>query len=268
VGLTWLLSERAALSAAAGRYHQYVRTPFSEVVIPGTPPDTIFFAPTLAVGDASHFTLGLHQELDEGVRLGVEGFFKTFGGVPGPAASDARASGMDLWVRREAGSVHGWLGYSLSWVWSLPSAGGTTERFDGRQLVNAGVMGSLGRWGNVDLRLAYGAGLPFAAIMMDVAMAGVEARAAPRATALAATDTPPLPEAPADPYLRLDLGLSRTFTPTWGRVPVEITPYLKMLNALNRRDAMFYRYDRGDDSAPHPLATLPVLPLLGVQWKF
>jgi hypothetical protein len=246
-----------------------MRTPFGELVIPGTPPDTIFFAPTLAVGDASHFTLGLHQELDAGVRLGVEGFFKTFGGVPGPTASDARASGMDLWVRRETGSVQGWLGYSLSWVWSLPSPGSTTERFDGRQLVNAGITGAFGRWGNLDLRVAYGAGLPFTAIGLDAAAEiGDVSVAAPRAATLSATDTPPLPEAPADPYLRLDLGISRTFTPTWGRIPVEITPYLKMLNALNRRDAMFYRYDRGDDSAPHPLATLPVLPLLGVQWRF
>jgi hypothetical protein len=268
VGVTWLLSDRAALSAAAGRYHQYVRTPFSEVVIPGTPPDTIFFAPTLAVGDASHFTIGLHQELDAGVRLGVEGFFKTFGGVPAPAASEARASGMDLWVRRETGSIQGWLGYSLSWVWSLPSTGGTTDRFDGRQLVNAGASGAVGRWGDLDLRVAYGAGLPFTAIGLDLAEAARPTLGTQRATTFSATDTPPLPDAPADPYLRLDLGISRTFNPTWGRVPVEITPYLKMMNALNRRDAIFYRYDRSDDSAPHPLAALPVLPLLGVQWKF
>jgi hypothetical protein len=220
------------------------------------------------VGDASHFTIGLHQELDAGVRLGVEGFFKTFGGVPAPAASEARASGMDLWVRRETGSIQGWLGYSLSWVWSLPSAGGTADRFDGRQLVNAGVSGAVGRWANLDLRLAYGAGLPFTAIGLDAAEAQNMPGAVPRGATLAATDTPPLPEAPTDPYLRLDLGISRTFAPSWGRVPVEITPYVKMMNALNRRDAIFYRYDRSGDSAPHPLAALPVLPLLGVQWKF
>lgn len=267
VGVTWLLSDRAALSAAAGRYHQYMRTPFTMVVIPGTRPDTVYNAPTLTVGHSSHFTLGLHQELDLGVRLGVEGFFKTFGGVPAPAAGDARASGMDLWVRRETGRVQGWLGYSLSWVWSLPSAGGATERFDGRQLVNAGIAGAFGRWGNLDLRVAYGAGLPFTVIPF-AQDASLEAGRTLQATSFSATDSPPLPDAPTDPYLRLDLGISRTFTPRWGSVPLEITPYLKMLNALNRRDAMFYRYDRGDNSAPRALASLPVLPLLGVEWKF
>ena len=210
LGVTWLLSERAALSAAAGRYHQYVRTPFATVVIPGTPPDTVVFAPTLAVGEASHFTLGLQQELDAGVRLGVEGFFKRFSGVPSATATEARASGMDLWVRREVGGVQGWLGYSLAWVWSLSAQERTADRFDGRQLVSAGLTGALGRWGNLDLRLAYGAGLPFTAISLDQAAdpaPAFENQTRPRQLAGSATDTPP----PCWKHLQI-----RTCGWTWG----------------------------------------------------
>ena len=261
---TWLLSDRAALSAAAGSYHQYVRAPFA---------DTVTFTPTLAVGHASHFTVGLHQELDAGVRLGVEGFFKTFGGIPAPAAGQARASGMDLWARRETGSVRGWLGYSLSWAWSPPADGTVAERFDGRQLVSAGATGTLGRWADVDFRIAYGAGLPFSAINLQQDGADPANSPSPEAGPVrletgSATDTPPLAEPPTDPYLRLDLGISRTFAPRWAGVPMEITPYFKMLNALDRRDAVFYRYEGGSGAAPEPVTAFPVLPLLGVQWKF
>jgi hypothetical protein len=47
-----------------------------------------------------------------------------------------------------------------------------------------------------------------------------------------------------------------------------ITPYLKVLNALDRRDALFYRADGAAGEAPRALATLPILPVVGVQWKF
>jgi hypothetical protein len=44
-------------------------------------------------------------------------------------------------------------------------------------------------------------------------------------------------------------------------------PYLRVLNALNRRDALFYRFDRGSNSA-EPLGDLPILPVIGFEWKF
>ena len=46
-----------------------------------------------------------------------------------------------------------------------------------------------------------------------------------------------------------------------------MTPYVRVLNALDRRDALFYQFNRGTDVAPRPLATLPVLPLIGVEWR-
>jgi hypothetical protein len=44
---------------------------------------------------------------------------------------------------------------------------------------------------------------------------------------------------------------------------------VKILNALNRRDAIFYHFDRGDSQPePRALAALPILPVLGLRWKF
>lgn len=279
---TWLLSDRAALTAAAGRYHQYVRGPSAALVLhDAASTDTIFLPTGIAVGRASHLNLALHQELDEGVRLGVEGFFKTFEGVPEPHLDRSHASGVDLWVRRETGRVRGWLGYSLSWVWSLSNSGGVTDpvngsatnMFAGRQLLNVGATGSLGRWGDVELRFAYGAGLPFTTIFPATELAATDG---PRAGATrppprqfeAAGDSPAIPGPPTKPYLRLDVGISRTFDMRWRDTPFEISPYLRVLNSLDRRDALFYWYDRDRNPDPRPVGALPVLPLLGVQWKF
>lgn len=273
---SWLLGERAALVAAAGRYHQYVRLARPPARPPTTDDvaDTLFLPAGLAVGRATHFGLALHQELDEGVRLGVEGFFKTFGDAAAAAGERSHASGVDLWVRRDAGTLRGWLGYSLTWVWSLPDGmPGASDRFAGRQLLTAGLLGPLGRWADLDLRVAYGAGLPFSAIPMDAAMPETPAFGSTRSStavelAAGSGEAPLLPAPPDDPYLRIDVGISRTFTARRGERVVQLAPYLRVLNPLDRRDALFYRYEREHDAAPRPVAVLPVLPLLGLQWRF
>jgi hypothetical protein len=270
---TWLLSERAALSLAGGRYHQLVRSWAPVAVRTRAPrPDTVFLPAGLAVGRASHLSMALHQEMDLGVWLGLEGFYKSFDGVSAPGADRAHASGVDVWVRRDEGRVRGWLGYSLSWVWS-DGSGRSHDAFEGRQALSAAVSGSLGRWGEADVRVAYGAGLPFTSIplsgpaspeLMDVSTASTRLATSTRG----ASESLSAALAPDESYLRLDLGLTRTFTPEWQGRSLRISPYLRVLNALNRRDALFYHYQPGNGAGPRPLSALPLLPVLGVAWRF
>jgi hypothetical protein len=272
VSATWMLSDRAGLTAAAGRYHQYVRqSRLLQELTPADSPDTLFLPAGLGVDRATHFNLALHQELDDGLRLGVEGFFKTFAGEADVFADRTHASGVDLWVRRDSGRLRGWLGYSLSWVWSLPGATLVTDRFAGRQLLNLGLMGPLGQLADFDLRLAYGAGLPFSTIPLGVGHE-FSGDAPPQRSQLtgrfSSSEPPLLPEPPADPYLRLDFGLSRTYTREWRGAPLQLTPYLKVLNSLDRRDALFYWADQAGNPSPRAVAALPVLPLLGMEWRF
>ena len=87
--------------------------------------------------------------------------------------------------------------------------------------------------------------------------------------AFAAEPVPSLPSEPNHPYFRVDAQIARTFAANWRGFDFELTPYLKVLNALDRRDAIFYHFDRRESNPePRPLAALPVLPLVGVQWKF
>ncbi|HEY8483752.1 MAG TPA: TonB-dependent receptor [Longimicrobiales bacterium] len=302
---TWLLSDRAALTFAAGHYRQHVRAP--EGMLAASPGR--MRVPPLSVASASHVVLGLQQDLGGGVRLGLEGFFKRFSGLlsagdeqtegpsgllygvqasMAPAASvpagpddptrteRANASGLDLWVRRSTGDVTGWLGYSLAWVWSTQGGSPTSTVFSGRHLLSLGLTGVLGSLGRFHVRLGYGAGLPYTAIpepdassvstFAGATMEDVSRRLALEpATFSAAALTYP---APGEPYLRLDAEFSRTWRARLWGAEREVTPYLKVLNTLDRRDALFYYYDPQADPEPRALAALPVLPVLGVEWKF
>jgi hypothetical protein len=76
----------------------------------------------------------------------------------------------------------------------------------------------------------------------------------------------PLSRPPQD-FLRLDVQVSRTFTPRLGGRETALTPYVRVMNALDRRDNLFYRYSRTGEAATTPAATLPLLPVLGLEWK-
>ena len=69
--------------------------------------------------------------------------------------------------------------------------------------------------------------------------------------------------------MRIDLQVSRKFAADLSGFSFNVTPYFKLLNALDRRDAMFYHFDRNaENPEARPLAPLPVLPILGFEWKF
>lgn len=260
---TWLLGERAALTLATGRYHQYVQMPLrggggGTSLISG---DSARAPLGGGVARATHFSLALDQALTREVQLGVEGYFKEFRQI---TAGDERsfASGFDLWTRRAAGTYDGWLGYSLAWAWT-PDDAQAPARFQGRQVLTAGVAGPVIGRGRFDVRLAYGAGLPYSVVIADDP---APASQIAREIAAEAPTTPAslAPRAGAA-YLRLDAEVSRTWNPNWWGRRREVTPYLRVLNALDRRDALFYR---GSGTAtPRPIETLPLLPVFGLTLR-
>ncbi|MGH7477300.1 MAG: TonB-dependent receptor [Longimicrobiales bacterium] len=279
LSLTWLAGRQTALTLAAGRYHQYVRAPESVLTSPAaedelTEAHPIDGDPLLDIARASHLVLSLDQQLPEGVRLGVEGFLKAYEGVPTEDPDGtAQASGVDLWVRRSEGRVQGWLGYSLAWIWSAEALSRPAEEiFAGRHLVSAGMLGGVGAHARYGLRLTYGAGLPFTAIQPG---SGTPPTAAPPSRALVPAEPSetviepsPLVGSPDEPYLRIDAELARTWLVSWRGAPMELTPYLRVINALNRRDALFYHFDATDQTEPQALAALPIVPVFGFGWRF
>lgn len=264
---TWLVSDRAALTIAAGQYHQYLRPPAATLLgVDSISP--LRRVRSLALGSASHLALTLDQNLGAGMRLGIEGYFKSFHDIPGAETPDADASGVDLWLRRTEGPWNGWLGYSLAWIWSINQDLDRT-RFAGRQLLTAGLSGALGNHSRVDLSVVYGAGLPYSSIQLDAGemSPSVKHTFATPSGLTGAADTPPLLPEPSQPYLRVDLGASRRWNGHLLGAPMEIAPYFRLLNTLGQRDALFYRYRSGEDSAPKPLLFVPLVPVIGLEWK-
>jgi hypothetical protein len=286
VSLTWMLTEDAALTLAAGRYHQYSNAASVDIErsLEGSHPDSSASdGPqnlSLNVAAANHLVVSLDQILLPGVRLGLEGFVKEFSGLSGLSGPNLNASGVDLRVAREGERTAGWLGYSLTWFWAsrgilAPSA----SLFSGRHLLSAGLTASLTERTGLRLRAGYGQGLPYTSmpwLASDAPMAPDASMTPTReaARALASTGNqvlnaaPDLMASPDDGFLRLEVELHGLWTPTISGRAMELRPYLRILNALNRRDALFYHFDPWRGEGPEPLAALPVLPLLGLEWRF
>jgi hypothetical protein len=267
------LGQSATLTVAGGRYRQYVRsTDPSQQYVNATVPDEP--VPPLKIAEATHVVVGLDQAITDRLMLEIEGFYKIFTGLPEDeqGRAEAEASGLDLWIRR-GGPFTGWFGYSLAWVWSSPEQRpfAPGRSFAGRHLVSAGVSGPLVGSGNFDVRVAYGSGLPYTAIPEPELTTSPVFGVAFKPAADAAQETQRADQSiPNEPYLRLDAQVMRTWQGDWFGVAFAVTPYVKVLNALDRRDALFYHLERNESGGAdlRALASLPVLPILGVEWRF
>jgi hypothetical protein len=269
VALFWEFGPDALISVAAGRYHQAGRTPEPQVeeTLTEVANREAGSGPLLPIATADHVVVTLTQRLGRAVTLGLDGYWKRFEGLRGEADESILNSGLDLRLQSagERGSL--WLGYGLSWYWSPLDLSGSSNDFAGRHLLSAGVSGELMGPLSGEARLAYGAGLPSTSIPFgsnDVAEStgpGLETLASGNGSVPGVS---PLEAS----FLRLDVELHAVFEPSWGGRPWRVRPYLRLLNALDRRDALFYTYQPWRSDEVTPLAERPILPVLGVAFSF
>lgn len=274
VALFWTFGSDAMLSVAAGRYHQAGRTP--EPQVEATLVDIANLdrvqGGLLPVATADHVVVSLAQRIDGRVTLGLDGYWKRFEGLEGGAGESIRNSGVDLRLQTggDVGTV--WLGYGLSWYWSPVDLSGRSPDFAGRHLISAGLSGELAGPLRGEARLAYGAGLPSTSIPFgssDQAMAPSPSLETVQALASAEEFSAESPVSPFDEaFLRVDVELNAVFEPEWGGRPWRIRPYVRLLNALDRRDALFYTYQPWRSDAFTPLAERPILPVVGIAFSF
>jgi hypothetical protein len=274
--LAWEIAPQALVTLALGRYHQPTRGSEAHVDLAlaeladelGVPPSD-----RLPVATADHVVLGLRQRFTESVRLDIQGFWKGYHGLPSSSRESVRSSGVDVRIVTAGDGRAAWLGYGLSWFWSSVDLSGTASEFVGRHLLSAGASGRLLGPLEAEARLAYGAGLPYTSIPFGTQTDGVFSSTISQ---VAGASPPTTLEAPADPlvegldeeFLRLDLEIHAVFEPEWGGRTWRVRPYLRILNALDRRDALFYTFQPWRDEAVTPVAERPALPLLGVAFSF
>jgi hypothetical protein len=279
--LSWLLTDNAVLTLAAGRYHQFstVSSSVVEQTLATFSDDTaaVNTVSRLSVGKANHLVVSLDQILLPGLRLGLEGYVKNFSGVTGAEDRRLNASGVDLRVAREGDRTSGWIGYTLTWFWASDEGFlGTDSRFSGRHLLSAGLSTRLSARTGIRVRVGYGDGLPYTSIPLfqDPASSPDAPGAASGREAFALegdnllNEAPGLAIGPDEGFLRVEGEIFGSWTPTIGGRTTQLRPYVRILNALNRRDALFYHFDPWRDPSPRPLAELPILPLIGLELIF
>lgn len=269
--LTWLPSEDVTLTLAGGGYHQLVRLDEAPggVVLPELASDGRGAAvPLFRVLGASHVVLSLENQVTPGVRLGLDGYVKTFSGLEADPRRPLRSSGLDVRAQRDGDRVRGWLGYSLSWLWSEDVEGsGETRAFTGRHVLTAGISGEMGSRAGAEFRVSFGDGLPLTGIQLEQA-------ASPELDApVNAVGTPldvggaPLLGGAEQQFLRLDGVVHGLITPRVGGRALHLRPYLKLLNALDRRDALFYYFERWQGGL-RPVSEMTMIPVVGIEWRF
>lgn len=272
-----LLTDEALLTLSGGRYHQALALPglVSETGGGGMP--SISWSPILALASASHLVLSLDQTLSSELAFGVSGFVKHFEGTGGGPSARVNASGTDLRISRDGERLEGWAGYAISWFWER-SGSGQASSFAGRHLLTTGVRGRPTDGMVVGLSLGYGAGLPLTQVtplaggpVVQAADGRMVRRVVGGTTVEGLTGSSagaPMELAPEEDFLRLDLEVSWEAHPRVGGHPTQLRPYLRVINALDRRDALFHYYDQWMEDGLRPLAERPFLPLVGLEWRF
>ena len=271
VALLWSLSDEALLTVAAGRYHQFSRGSDEQVDLAVSEGRLASVETLLSVATADHVAVSIDQQLNDRVRLGIEGFWKEFTGLGAPEAEVLHSSGVDLQVLHESALMTAWVGYNVSWFWSGGNSIRETSNFAGRQLLSAGLRGfGNGRMGGA-ITFGYSAGLPYTSIPFGRGSAQDATTTITEVTTLPARlaqEDPVFSGRPDDGFLRLDVELFTLFNAHISGHNFEVRPYLRVINALDQRDALFYYFQPWRDAGLLPLAERSLLPVFGVEWRF
>lgn len=275
IAATWDASPSTRLQVATGGFHQVLESPetalssdldaWSEALSQRASAGSASALEDLGSASASHVTVRMDHRPGEDLELGLEGYFKTFHGLDG-GEDDVRTSGADLWFDLERDGWDVWAGYSLAWAWSELELEAGERRFSGRQLLSAGLRAPLPAGLELTAETRASSGLPFNRIPLVGGGTSPDAAAPPGSSPTESTAEPLLAGTPDGSYLRLDLTLSKRFSGGLLGRQADYRVYLRFLNALDRRDALFYQVDPSSRMRPRALDSLPVLPVVGLEW--
>ncbi|MFO7586449.1 MAG: TonB-dependent receptor [Gemmatimonadota bacterium] len=279
-----LLADDLVLSVSGGRYQQLLVTADPDGVAgvsfitssDGAPLSLAFTE--IVRGTADHLVLSLARATATGSEIRLEGHWKRATGLPDLPGADLRNAGLDLWLRQTMGAFELWGTYSLGWGWSGVASGPDVELFSGRHFLRGGLTRDFADEGlRLDADLSYGAGLEYGSIpRADRPLPLAGSRPAGSGDAPVADQpsfsipgtgpNPALAPAPDGSYLRLNVqATGRVRVRMFGREQI-LFPYFRIVNALDRNDALFYRFDGAEDGAPRAIGAVPILPVLGLEW--
>jgi hypothetical protein len=273
------LTPVTALTASAGRYHQFVHS-IRDQELPVTIYEFWIGADRdVPVGRADHLVLGLERWMGESWQLTVEGYHKRYAGLVTPnraqdlsrrgdefIPTDGWAWGGDVLVRKHQGRLRGWLAYGFTRAERRQEGG---ERYppghDRRHTLNLVLFLSGPLGADVGLRWGYGSPLPYTGFLGEWehrVYSPVEHRFddAVREPIGGLINGERYPH-----YNRLDLSLRWDFT-KWG---IRWEPYLQVANLYNRKNVFLYFFDYGDVPPTRTgVSQLPLLPTFGIEFSW
>jgi hypothetical protein len=287
-----LLSPELLLSLSAGRYRQLLVSSRASDPAPandgaGGSTAVIPSYAGIAASRSDHLLAALVHASPSGSEIRVEGYWKNVSGLPDLYGSRLRYAGLDLWLRQKLGAFQVWGSYSLGWGWAATDGAPDTELYSGRHLLRGGFTKGFNDDVRLDAELSYGQGLEFGAIprversgAFAPAPGGTETRgpggstsappaggAAPAFAVPAPVPTPVVVRSPGGSYLRLNIQATAQIRTRFLGRNQTLYPYFRIVNALDRSDALFYRSEGDPELAPRPVGSIPILPVIGIEWR-
>jgi hypothetical protein len=290
--LGWQVARDWRVTGSMGRFHQMVVTldtelPVETTAIAGSDGRILgSILSDVAAARSTHLLLGVTHAPTPRELLRFEAFWKSSSGVPEYGNGALRNVGIDLLLGRPlTPRVSMWAAYSLAWAWAAFPDAASQDVYSARHFLRGGLTVETVDRLRLDADLSFGRGLEFGAIPRS--------ERASLTTGTAGGAETPLPTAPASPvspgpqsvvvpvetggpiftrapngsYLRLNFQVTGEFDVRFFGRDQKLLPYFRLVNALDREDALFFRFDGEEDSEPKPIGSVPVLPIIGLEWR-
>jgi outer membrane receptor protein involved in Fe transport len=286
LGARYQFTPSLAITAGAGYYAQSLRSmKDDESALASLIAYDLLTAQPDEAGLARSNDVVLGLNIGSRGTLSVEGFYKRLDRLvlgPAPLApihtsplvvdsfriGQGRSYGMELSLRQQNESWNLGAGYTLQWAERRAGADVFTPRFERRHEIDASAEYRWGSRGLLSARLVMATGQPTTPII------GLNHPFSYDPTSQQWTTNEearpllgPHNSERLDGYLRLDIAARRSYERRWFGRPGTLTPYLQVVNVLNTKNALLaesHRYSNHISYWPQ----LPILPSLGVEWKF
>jgi len=290
LGATWAATPRLTLSAAAGRSAQLMHSLLDAERVGSS----VMAYDALAAGDeltlSDDVVLGAAWA-DGGTQLRVDAYTRRVSGLPLPpphkhlfrdmlvaperfAPGSAVARGVEVLGTHRRGSTGVQLAYSLAFAERRLDTMSWTPRFARRHSLDLGAWTGWGNGGQLSMRVVAASGQPYTPVVgttrrwyHDPATGELVGQGLLEPV-IGEYNAATLPA-----YFRVDVGARREYHRRWRGRDVTLVPYLQVVNILNRPNVLFAVPQRNSDTAE--LGTrieygpqFPVLPTLGIEWRF
>jgi hypothetical protein len=290
-GSRWLAEPRAALAQTIGEsvrarlgggiYHQYLQLVATELISAAD-----FYVPldeTTDPGRSWQVVGGADWRWRPEWLVSAEGYYTDLSDLvlfdnANPGTSDVvtaddlfylggtgYATGVELFLRREAGSLTGWIGYTLGWTKrTFPEVNGGAEfppKYDRRHDLSVVTEYTRGKW-HFSGAFLYATGQAFTPVSGRYSLVNPNTGVLPEDIQLLYADKN---SARLLPYNRLDVGVARDFSLLGARAEWLV----EIFNLYSRRNEWFVQYNRDEDVVDaEVIRMLPIIPSIGVNVWF